>query len=155
MRATVAAKGPVAGPAVRVRRNRGRADVSFSGLLGCRRCDQRGRLTMLTREGCARRQRRLQQQLEALGCDLFVTGDNRAAYYFTGSFSEDGSPTVFALWQDGSTVLATPSAGEALASEVRRVETYSIQRAITHPWQDAARLFADALPCGKPSRRAA
>jgi Xaa-Pro aminopeptidase len=110
---------------------------------------------MLTREGCARRQRRLQQQLEALGCDLFVTGDNRAVYYFTGSFSEDGSPTVFALWQDGSTVLATPSGGEALAGEIRRVETYSIQRAITHPWQDAARLFADALPCDKPARRAA
>jgi Xaa-Pro aminopeptidase len=97
----------------------------------------------------------LQQQLEALGCDLFVTGDNRAAYYFTGSFSADGSPTVFALWQDGATVLVTPSAGEALADQIRRVETYSIQRAITQPWQDAARLFADALPGGKPSRRAA
>src|SRR6266849_7334154 len=103
------------------------------------RGSQSGKLTMLTREGCARRQRRLQQQLEALGCDLFVTGDNRAAYYFTGSFSADGSPTVFAIWQDGATVLVTPSAGEALADQIRRVETYSIQRAITQPWQDAAR----------------
>ena len=49
----------------------------------------------------------------------------------------------------------TPSAGDALADQIRRVETYSIQRAITHPWQDAARIFAGAMPGGKPARRAA
>src|SRR5205823_12806145 len=43
----------------------------------------------------------------------------------------------------------------ALADQIRRLETYSIQRAITQPWQDAALLFADALPGGKPARRAA
>jgi creatinase/prolidase-like protein len=100
---------------------------------------------MLTREGCARRQRRLQQQLEALGCDLFVTGDNRAAYYFTGSFSADGSPTVFALWQDGATELVTPSAGEALADQIRRVGN------LFHPARDRAAVAG----CGAALRRRA
>lgn len=98
---------------------------------------------MLTREGCQRRRNRLQQKLQAAGCDMFLTADNRAAYYFTGSYHADGAPVIFALWQDGATVLVAPSAGPAEVDEFRAVETYSIQRAITHPWHDAAKLFAD------------
>ena len=107
---------------------------------------------MLTRDGCARRQHRLRRQLEELGCDVFVTGDNRAVYYFTGCFTPDGSPAIFACWQDGRSLLVTPSEGDVLATTVRKVETYSIQRAITHPWHDAVRLFAESLP---PVHRAA
>src|SRR5437763_16524798 len=110
---------------------------------------------MLTKEGCARRQLRLQQQLYALGCDLFVTGDNRAAYYFTGSFSDDGSPTVFALWQHGATVLETPSAGEARAEQIRRWGTHSLQRQLKQPRQAAALPPARAPPGGRRARRAA
>src|SRR4051794_22477540 len=64
---------------------------------------------MLTLAGCTKRQLRLQQQLEARKCDVFITGDNRAVYYLTGSFNPDGSPTIFAMWQDGATVLVRPS----------------------------------------------
>ncbi len=104
---------------------------------------------MLTREGCARRQQRLRQQLEILGCDAFITGDNRTIYYLTGSFAPDGSPTLLACWQDGRTLLVAPNAGDALATDIRTVETYSIQRSITHPWHDAVRIFEDALPVFK------
>jgi Xaa-Pro aminopeptidase len=41
--------------------------------------------------------------------------------------------------------LVTTSAGEALASDVRTVEVYSIRRSIDAPMRDAVRLFADAL----------
>src|SRR3954451_17408385 len=99
---------------------------------------------MLTPDGCARRQQRLQERIDELRCDLFVTCDNRAVYYFTGSFNLDGSPAIFSMWQDGKNVLVTPSAGDANADEIRRVETYSIRRAITQPWHDAVRLFSDA-----------
>jgi Xaa-Pro aminopeptidase len=100
---------------------------------------------MLTREGCQRRQERMLSQLSALEADVFVTADPRTAYYFSGSFAVEGSPTIFALWHDGTSLLVTPAADEALASDVRRVETYSIQRSIDYPLQDALRLFADAL----------
>ena len=104
---------------------------------------------MLTPDGCARRQQRLQKRISELRCDLFVTCDNRAVYYFTGSLTPDGSPAIFAMWQDGKTLLVTPSAGEANAGEIRRVETYSIQRAITQPWHDAVRLFSDTVSVKK------
>lgn len=104
---------------------------------------------MLTPDGCAQRQQRLQKRIAELRCDLFVTCDNRAVYYFTGSFTADGSPAIFAMWQDGRTLLVTPSADEANAGEIRRVETYSIQRAITQPWHDAVRLFSDAASVKK------
>ena len=109
---------------------------------------------MLSREGCARRQARLLQELEALRCDFFLTADPRAVYYFTGSFQTD-SPAIFGLRQDGSSLLIASAPGEPLANDVRKLETYSIERAITKPMHDAVRLFADALPGGKPIRRTA
>jgi Xaa-Pro aminopeptidase len=99
---------------------------------------------MLTREGCLRRQQRMLAELETLKCDLFVTADARTAYYFSGSFGAGDSPVIFALRQDGTSLLITPADGEAFASDVRRLETYSIQRSITEPMHDAVRLFADA-----------
>jgi Xaa-Pro aminopeptidase len=59
------------------------------------------------------------------------------------------------LWQDGATVLVAPSAGPAVAGEFRAVETYSIQRAITHPWHDAAKLLADTARARKRVAKAA
>jgi hypothetical protein len=75
----------------------------------------------------------------------FVTADPRSVYHFSGSFSASDSPAVFALLQDGSSVLVTASAGEALASDVRKLEVYSIRRSIDAPMLDAVRLLADAL----------
>jgi len=92
--------------------------------------------------------------LTALQCDLFLSADPRTAYYFTGSFGAGDSPVIFALWQDGTSVLVMPGGGEALASDVRHLETYSIGRTITQPLHDAVRIFADALG-GKRNRHAA
>ena len=109
---------------------------------------------MLTLEGCRRRQARMRAQLAALPADVFVTADPRTVYYLTGSFATEGSPAIFALWQDGTSLLVTPAEGEALASERRRLETYSIARSITQPMHEAVRLFAD-LRGAKPARHAA
>ena len=109
---------------------------------------------MLTPEGCRQRQARMLAELETLQCDLFVTADVRTIYYFTGNFAAEGSPAIYALRQDGTSLLITPAGGEALASDIRKVETYSIRRTITQPMLDAAGLFADALG-GKRLARAA
>jgi Xaa-Pro aminopeptidase len=109
---------------------------------------------MLAVEGRRRRQERMLEQMRAVNADVFVTADVRSAYCFTGSFAAEGSPAIFALWQDGTTLLVTSAEAEALASEMRIVETYSIQRSITQPMHDAVRLFADAMH-GRPARRAA
>src|SRR5438067_1990287 len=109
---------------------------------------------MLTLEGCQRRQARMLSELEGLGSDLFVTADPRSVYYFSGSFGAGDSPTIFALWHDGSSVLVTESTAEALASDIRQLEVYSTRRAISEPMHDAVRLFADAL-ASRRVRRAA
>jgi hypothetical protein len=62
---------------------------------------------MLTADGCRNCQRRLSMALEGQGCDLFVTSDASAAYYFTGSFSPADTPVIFAQWQTGTTLLVT------------------------------------------------
>ena len=110
---------------------------------------------MLTPDGCARKKQRLNEQIAELRCDLFVTCDNRAVYYSTCSFTHDVSPTIFAMWQDGKSLLVTPAAGDATADEIRRVETYSIQRAIRQPWHDAVRLLSDGPSVKKRVGRAA
>src|SRR5690349_9472448 len=109
---------------------------------------------MLTLEGCRRRQERLLSELQNLQCDLFVTGDVRTIYYLTGSFAAEGSPAIFMLRHDGTSLLVTPVNAEALVSEIRNVETYSIQRTITQPLHDAARIFADALNGRRAARTA-
>jgi Xaa-Pro aminopeptidase len=108
---------------------------------------------MLTMEGCRRRQARMIGQLEQLQCDVFVTADVRTIYYLTGSFAGEGSPALLALEGDGRSVLITPVGEGALASDIRTVETYSIERTITQPVHDAVRLLADAL--GERRRRRA
>jgi hypothetical protein len=87
----------------------------------------------------------LLSELEGLNTDLFVTADPRSVYYCTGSFSAGDSPAIFALSHDGSSLLVTAAAGEALASDVRKLDVYSIRRSIDTPLCDASRLFADAL----------
>jgi Xaa-Pro aminopeptidase len=100
---------------------------------------------MLTREGCQARQQRLLREMEANRWDLFLTSDYRSGYYLTGALSDPAVPTVFALWQDGASVLVTAVKGEACASEIVPLEFYSIRRTITHPAHDAARLIKEAI----------
>jgi Xaa-Pro dipeptidase len=107
---------------------------------------------LLTREGCEKRQKRLLAELERANVDAFITADNRAIYYFTGAYTPDGTPGIFACWTDGTSLLVSPANKDAVATSVRELQTYSIERSITHPWRDAARLFSDAAA---PIRRAA
>jgi hypothetical protein len=66
----------------------------------------------------------------------------------------EGAPSVLALQADSWSILIAPAPGDALASDIRTLETYSIQRTITQPLHDAACLLADALG-RKGYRRAA
>jgi len=100
---------------------------------------------MLTLDGCRARQRRLLAQLESNRCDLFVTGNFRTVYYFTGMLVAADTPVIFAAWHDGATVLVAPAQREAAADEIITFETYSIDRCITMPSHDAAGRFADYL----------
>jgi Xaa-Pro dipeptidase len=100
---------------------------------------------MLTTQGCANRRKRLQQELEASGCDLFVTGGFRTAYYFTGVLSTPEQPVVFAMRADGATTLVTSAQPGHYTGELIPVEFYSIARTITQPFHDAAKLFSQAM----------
>ena len=100
---------------------------------------------MLTAQGCANRRKRLQAELEAAGCDLFVTGNVRTAYYFTGVLSPLEHPVVFAMQADGTSKLVTPAQPGHYTGELIPVEFYSIKRAITQPFHDAAKLFSQAM----------
>jgi Xaa-Pro aminopeptidase len=100
---------------------------------------------MLTRAGCEERQRRLLKLMEQNRWDLFVTSNYRTVYYLTGTLGAGGSPALFAIWGDGSSLLVTTVKEGGLASQLVLVETYSIQRTITEPHHDAAKLFSDAL----------
>ena len=51
-------------------------------------------------------------------------------------------------------MLVTAAAGDALASDIRKLEVYSIRRSITQPTHDAVHLLTDALG-GRRVRRAA
>jgi Xaa-Pro aminopeptidase len=53
---------------------------------------------------------------------------------------------IFAQWQTGATLLVTSAPAPAVADDIRRVETYSIQRTITRPFHDAVSVFIDGLP---------
>lgn len=100
---------------------------------------------MLTAQGCANRRKRLQRELEASGCDLFVTGSFRTAYYFTGVLTTADQPIVFAMRADGTTTLVTSSQPLHYTCELIPVEFYSITRTITQPFHDAANLFSQAM----------
>jgi Xaa-Pro aminopeptidase len=100
---------------------------------------------MLTLSGCRARQQRLLAEMQAQSWDLFLTGDIRAVYYFTGVFAAAGSPTVFFLRGDGTTGLLTSADTPAAADAIVRVETYSIERSIDNPVGDAAVELRDLL----------
>src|SRR5260370_42218628 len=100
---------------------------------------------MLSQEGCNRRQQRLLREMQQSGYDLFLTGDFRTVYYLTGVLTSSEAPTVFVLRQDETSALITSSSTEGCASEILRLETYSINRSITNPTHDAAALLRDVL----------
>ncbi len=100
---------------------------------------------MLSQEGSYRRQKRLLREMQQRGYDLFLTGDFRTVYYLTGVLTSPEAPTVFVLRQDETSVLITSSSNEGCASEILRLETYSINRSITNPTHDAAALLQDVL----------
>jgi len=61
---------------------------------------------MLTPEGCGPRRQRLLRELEANRCDLFLTGDPRTAYYFSGVLGPADAPVFFLQWAgDGSALI--------------------------------------------------
>ncbi|MBM3803514.1 MAG: aminopeptidase P family protein [Acidimicrobiia bacterium] len=96
---------------------------------------------MLTREGCRIRQQRLLKKMEQERWDLFVTGDYRTAYYFSGMLVAADVPVVFVAWSDGSTATIANSKVSAFCDEALYLETYSIQRCIEYPFHDAAALL--------------
>jgi Xaa-Pro dipeptidase len=101
---------------------------------------------MLTVEGCRARQQRALSLMVQHQCDLFLTGNYRTVYYFTGVLPPAELPAVFVLRQDGTSVLVTGAKSEsAAATEIIPLETYSIARTITHPAHDAAALLRTAL----------
>jgi Xaa-Pro aminopeptidase len=76
--------------------------------------------------------------------DLFVTGNYRTVYYFTGVLTPD-IPALLAIGRDGESVLVTSSQDAAAAGEVLPLETQSFHRSITMPLHDAAGLLAGAI----------
>jgi Xaa-Pro aminopeptidase len=109
---------------------------------------------MLTRIGCHARQRRLLERMESAGCDLFLTSNYRTVYYLTGLLAPPETPVIFLLRADATSLLFSPVTAEAAVSEVIPIETYSIERAIERPFEDAARWLRAAM-AGKPSRSTA
>src|SRR5690349_9521275 len=107
---------------------------------------------MLTIEGCRTRQRRLLAAMERERWDCFLTGNYRTVYYLTGCLSPPETPVIFLLSQDAGSVLVTSTKGGAAADQFILLETYSIQRSITHPGHDAAVLLRKHL-AGKPHWR--
>ena len=101
---------------------------------------------MLSLEGCRARQQRALSLMVQHQCDLLITGNYRTVYYFTGVLNAAEAPALFALRQDGTSVLVSAAKSESgAATEMLPVETYSIARAITHPAHDAVALFKTAL----------
>ncbi|MCX6625484.1 MAG: Xaa-Pro peptidase family protein [Acidobacteria bacterium] len=101
---------------------------------------------MLSIDGCRARQKRLLEVMAAEGTDLFVTSNYRTVYYLTGVLTDADGPTIFGLHGDGRSLLISPGEPESHAADrAVKVETYSIQRTITQPMQDAVRLLHDPL----------
>jgi Xaa-Pro aminopeptidase len=93
---------------------------------------------VLTRDGCAHRQKRLLQVIEERQWDLFVTTNYRTIYYFTGSLRKPETGAVFVLWSDGSSALITDDGADCLVDTIIPLETYSFHRSIDFLAQDAA-----------------
>jgi len=77
--------------------------------------------------------------------DLFLTGDARTIYYLTGSYNAEDQPAVFLLWADGSSTLLTTATAALCVDRIVTVESYSLDRCITHPYDDAANLLRPLL----------
>jgi Xaa-Pro aminopeptidase len=93
---------------------------------------------VLTPEGCRQRQLRMLKEMQTSHWDVFASGDFRTAYYFTGALCAADTPVLFLLWQDGRTALVSTAKAALYCDELAQVETYSIQRCITQPFQDAS-----------------
>jgi Xaa-Pro aminopeptidase len=100
---------------------------------------------MLTPEGCRNRQNRMLKEMAGNRWDLFVSGDYRTAYYFTGALCAVDTPVLFLLWHDGRTSLISTAKAALCCDELVQVETYSIQRSIIRPMHDASSLLRDVL----------
>jgi Xaa-Pro aminopeptidase len=84
--------------------------------------------------------------------DLFVTGNYRTVYYFTGRLPPPDAPCAFLAWADGRTALVAPSGNLALADQKREVAVYAPERAVSLPHRDAAAMVEDLL-AGRPALR--
>ncbi len=100
---------------------------------------------MLTLEGCLARRRRLLRQMEEQRVELFVTGNYRTVYYLSGSLHPPESPAILAIRADGRSLLVGSAGSGCGLDDYRAVETYSIERVIDQPFDDAALLLADWL----------
>ena len=85
------------------------------------------------------------RKMETAGWDLFLTANVRSVYYFSGSFQPEDAPAVFLLRSDGTSTLLTSGKAPAYADHVHEIETYSLQRCVTQPYQDAAQILAPLL----------
>ncbi|HYZ83264.1 MAG TPA: M24 family metallopeptidase [Bryobacteraceae bacterium] len=101
--------------------------------------------TLLTRDGCLRRQERLRTEMQVRRWDLFLTGHARTIYYLTGTLVAPESPAALVIRRDGGTVLLSPATEAPAADECVTVETYSISRLISDPHSDMARLLTDRI----------
>src|SRR5260370_2083072 len=100
---------------------------------------------MLTAAGCRVRQQRLLEAMQRNGWDAFLTADYRTVYYFTGALGLAETPAIFLLSRDSGSVLVTPARTEASADHVLFLETYTIERTLSHPWADASGLLKDHI----------
>jgi len=87
--------------------------------------------------------------MEEAGWDLFVTGDPKTVYYFTGVLASAGQPACFAFTGQERAVLVAPGAEPGAATDFIPLETYSISRTITEPHHDAAELLRSAGLVGR------
>lgn len=102
---------------------------------------------MLTAEGGAARRARLRARLQQDGFDVFVTGNYRSVYYFTGLLLAPDAPCAFLMWADGTTATAGPGAEYD-------VEIYSAKYPVTRPHL-TARSRVEELLSSKPGVRRA
>ncbi|HTM51207.1 MAG TPA: Xaa-Pro peptidase family protein [Bryobacteraceae bacterium] len=107
---------------------------------------------MLTTEGCRARQQRLFAEMAGRRLDLFVSGNFRTVYYFTGRLAQPDAPCAFLAWADGETALVAPAAERGLAGIKREVAVYAPERAVSLPHGDAAVMVKDLL-AGRPAGR--
>jgi Xaa-Pro dipeptidase len=87
--------------------------------------------------------------------DLLLTSDYRTVYYFTGLLGAKEFPTLFLQGADGRTGLIANSQGSGYCDEQVLLETYSVQRSIETPADDASMLLRDLLKRHNSVRRCA